>query len=458
MGNCLHSVSLHLSKGDNASSTVSSSEALPQYVYTDTKLAKNNQKRGSSNSSKTGTNESSARETIKLLFLGAGESGKSTLFKQLRILYGTPFTVEEEEFYAIVIRSNAVVAMRKLLELKDKIGDGLESDDEKELCDDVKSRLDLSSFERSQSQEDLSEDFLPVNELLRNRSRKRVSEEVTKESILLLKYWRDMQSLWSKKIFNRDLWLQRNLVNIIDGHKHYLNSLERIAASDYVPTVEDVLLSRLQTTRAVLEHYFIDGVDFEMVDVGGQRSERKKWMRLVDSLDGVIFVAALSEYDQRMSESRSTNRLMEAIELLWSTCNSKPFANASVILFLNKMDVFAEKIGTSDIRDVPEFSDFTGKPGSVEDGLNYFTEKFSGCMKIRNMSYIHVTNATDTDNMEFVFDASRSLILSQVCFLNYFFFFFFCLSVLSTSLEFKKVRILRIRVRYHVKKFLSLNS
>ena len=54
--------------------------------------------------------------------------------------------------------------------------------------------------------------------------------------------------------------------------------------------------------------YEIDGSTFEMYDVGGQRNERKKWIHCFDNVTAVIFVAALSEYDQCLFEDASTNR------------------------------------------------------------------------------------------------------------------------------------------------------
>ncbi len=56
-------------------------------------------------------------EKVKLLLLGAGESGKSTVFKQMRIIYGSPKTDEELRMYGVFIRSNIVTAIRKLCEL-----------------------------------------------------------------------------------------------------------------------------------------------------------------------------------------------------------------------------------------------------------------------------------------------------------------------------------------------------
>jgi hypothetical protein len=51
---------------------------------------------------------------VKLLLLGAGESGKSTIFKQMRILHGAPRTEDDQRMYGVVIRSNIITAMRKL--------------------------------------------------------------------------------------------------------------------------------------------------------------------------------------------------------------------------------------------------------------------------------------------------------------------------------------------------------
>jgi guanine nucleotide-binding protein G(q) subunit alpha len=40
-----------------------------------------------------------------------------------------------------------------------------------------------------------------------------------------------------------------------------------------------------------------------MVDVGGQRSERRKWIHCFENVTSIMFLAALSEYDQVLVES-----------------------------------------------------------------------------------------------------------------------------------------------------------
>ena len=54
---------------------------------------------------------------VKLLLLGAGESGKSTIFKQMRILHGSPRTEDDLRMYGVVVRSNIITAARKLCQL-----------------------------------------------------------------------------------------------------------------------------------------------------------------------------------------------------------------------------------------------------------------------------------------------------------------------------------------------------
>ncbi len=55
-----------------------------------------------------------------------------------------------------------------------------------------------------------------------------------------------------------------------------------------------------------------DPIRFRIVDVGGQRSERRKWIHSFESVTSLIFLVALSEYDQKLLESKTENRLEES--------------------------------------------------------------------------------------------------------------------------------------------------
>ena len=62
------------------------------------------------------------QEKIKLLLLGAGESGKSTIFKQMKLLYGAGTTLEDKKMMTPVVYSNTIGAMRILLDHSKQFG------------------------------------------------------------------------------------------------------------------------------------------------------------------------------------------------------------------------------------------------------------------------------------------------------------------------------------------------
>ncbi len=117
----------------------------------------------------------------------------------------------------------------------------------------------------------------------------------------------------------------------------FLNSLDRIAAADYRPTQQDILLSRIKTTGIVEVKFKMKNVDFRVFDVGGQRSERKKWIHCFEDVNAIIYISAISEFDQVLFEDETTNRMVESMRLFESICNSRWFINTSMILFLNKV-------------------------------------------------------------------------------------------------------------------------
>ena len=88
-----------------------------------------------------------------------------------------------------------------------------------------------------------------------------------------------------------------------------MDHLKRICSIGFIPEIEDLLRVR-QPTTAILEYRFkISGTNFWFVDVGGQRSERRKWINCFENVTSLLFVASLSDYDLTLStdELRSSN-------------------------------------------------------------------------------------------------------------------------------------------------------
>jgi len=149
-----------------------------------------------------------------------------------------------------------------------------------------------------------------------------------------------------------------------------------------------------------------------MFDVGGQRNERRKWIHAFDNVKCVIFVAALSEFDQVLYEDDTQNRMEEALSLFDQVANSRWFIDTSMILFLNKKDLFEAKIAKKNVSDY--FSDYDGSDRDFAATSSYFKEKFLAKMKNKDKTvYTHVTCATDTSNVKFVFNAVINMIIEQ---------------------------------------------
>jgi len=142
------------------------------------------------------------------------------------------------------------------------------------------------------------------------------------------------------------------------------------------------------------------------VDVGGQRNERKKWKDHFRTVDALIFVAAISEYDQLLFEDNKTNRLLEALNLFSEICKSHWFNDAKVILFLNKWDLFEDKLAKVDLNVC--FSECPARMTS-NAAVDYITSKFTEKATTQSV-HTFVTTATDAQSVQKVFNTVIELI------------------------------------------------
>ena len=164
-----------------------------------------------------------------------------------------------------------------------------------------------------------------------------------------------LTQLWSdagiKKCYKR--------VKLIDSAGYFLNRIDEITSEDYFPSNEDILRTRLVTSGVSEIRFLINDLHITMIDVGGQRIHRKKWLRCFEStIQAVIFVASLAEYDQVLAEDGQTNRTHESINLFGQLCDHKYLEQSNMILFLNKKDLFAVKLRTMPLSQC--FPDYDG--------------------------------------------------------------------------------------------------
>lgn len=332
-------------------------------------------------------------EVTKLLLLGAGESGKSTLFKQMKINFTEQkgYTKSERAGYVSVVHNNIVFNMQQLVKGARNVSPCSDSDLEKQV-------LDLN----------------PKSTV--------VDEEVAQ---LLAKVWNDEGIA--------DSWNHRSGIQVQDALAYYMNKIEEVGSASYTPDNQDILRTRVRTSGIVEENFVINGTKVSMYDVGGQRSERRKWMHKFEDVTAVIYVVAISEYDQLVFEDNTTNRQEESLQLFEKVYDSEYFRHLSFILFLNKEDLFIEKLPVFPFR-VSEGPnkrnvDFegpycvegeaSGTPGTpefdecVEAAETYIKNLYLGLNNRKSQLYVHITNATNTENMAKIMTSVKDMVLRE---------------------------------------------
>ncbi|XP_051570443.1 guanine nucleotide-binding protein G(o) subunit alpha-like isoform X1 [Myxocyprinus asiaticus] len=196
-----------------------------------------------------------------------------------------------------------------------------------------------------------------------------------------------------------------------DSALYFFENISRIIGPNYIPTEKDVLRVRVRTAGVIETQFRVNDLLYRLYDVGAQHSERKKWFSHFDNIQAVLFMVALSGYDQIIAENHSTTSLHESMEFFSSICNSTFFKRASLVLFMNKIDLFGEKILYSGRHLRLYLQDFKGPDRDVNSAARYVTDQFVSCAATSGkMVYPHFTNATDTDSVHDAFQLAASII------------------------------------------------
>ncbi|KAF8886401.1 guanine nucleotide-binding protein subunit alpha [Mucidula mucida] len=315
-----------------------------------------------------------AKNEIKMLLLGAGESGKSTVLKQMKLIHHGGYNDQERDSYKEIIYSNTIQSMRAILEALPALSLNLAPANEgaKSIILALPQQLDADT---------LAPDVLS-----------------------------SLNALWADHAITSAVARAREF-QLNDSATYYFESLARISDPGYLPTDQDILRSRVKTTGITETTFKVGELTYKLFDVGGQRSERKKWIHCFENVTALVFLVSLSEYDQMLYEDESVNRMQEALTLFDSICNSRWFVKTSIILFLNKIDLFRQKLPLSPLGDY--FPDFNG--GDDYDlACDFLSKRFTGLNQSSGKQvYTHLTCATDTQQIKFVLSAVQDILLQQ---------------------------------------------
>jgi len=317
---------------------------------------------------------------LKLLLLGTGDSGKTTVFKQIRILYGEGFSDEKRAALKLAIHNNLILGAQAVIRAANDSVAG------KPLNDEALRRGD--SLLRLEENHEMNADIAA-----------------------------DIAFLWNDDNF-QSAWSERSNFQVLDGWEDFAKQCHKYpewGGPNWIPSIPDAIRARVRTSGILEEDFYIDQLRFTLIDVGGQRNERRKWIHCFQEVSAVIFVAAISEYDQVLFEARGKNRLEEAVELFDNICNSEWFTKTNLVLFLNKSDIFRYKYCE---RKVPinKSGLFPDAPTSFEykEGVDWMKTQFLSRNRVPGKHiFAHITCATDTYNVQVVFDACKDSLLRE---------------------------------------------
>ncbi|CAJ0643303.1 10691_t:CDS:2, partial [Entrophospora sp. SA101] len=293
--------------------------------------------------------EKRLKTEVKLLLLGAGESGKSTILKQMKLIHAAGFNPAEIETFRSIVFLNIMQSMKLVIEAMEYLKIPLDNSDNTKYT---------TLFNETPT--------------------------ITKGQPFPIIYFEPLKSLWADSVFS----------------------------SSYIPTDQDILRCRMKTSGIVETVFHLGPLTYRMFDVGGQRTERKKWIHCFEDVTAVLFLVAISGYDQCLVEDKDSNQMQEALMLFNSICNSQWFVNTSMILFLNKIDIFREKIKVSPVKKY--FPDFLGDNQNFKQTTHFFKKKFQRLNRSQKKEiYPHFTDATDTNLLRHIMGSVTDIILTQ---------------------------------------------
>jgi len=277
----------------------------------------------------------------KILLLGAGESGKSTVVKQVKLIWkvGGGMNDRERSDFRTALRRNTIESIQVLIDASNTLNIALGSDEAKTLAKEISG---------IQTDADLDNDL-------------------------------------AKKI--HDLWLDKGIQATydrrseywsLDATPYYLSEVYRFA-SEFDVSEEDVLMARVRTTGIVITQVPDPPYIYHVVDVGGQRSERRKWIHCFDNVNAIIFLEGLSGYNQVLFEDNTVNRMHESLQLFEDIAKNPLFRDTPIFIFLNKKDLFEEMIPKYPLTNC--FPDYDGPPGEVRPAVEFIEKKYQDIME-----------------------------------------------------------------------------
>ena len=275
---------------------------------------------------------------VKALILGARESGKTTLLKSMRLYCQKNYTRDEREFFREIIFSNVTQGMRAIL-------------------------MTMKSLRLRFGDENLETHARNILGQPEEIERKVLSADVATA----------IKALWADKGV-QEAYKRCTELSLHIAAQYYADQIDRLANEWYIPTDQDILLSRLQTigiNETILSGS--NGAIWHVFDFGGVSSQRKVWAPCFENVSLVLFTVNISEYDNVYSGYEGLSRMQESLTLWDFIVNGEWSQNTHFVLLFTKMDKFRSMVPVLPLQQF--FPDYEGG-SSPEAAKDYIKERF----------------------------------------------------------------------------------
>ncbi|KAJ3297977.1 Guanine nucleotide-binding protein G(i) subunit alpha-2 [Rhizoclosmatium sp. JEL0117] len=354
--------------------------------------------------------EEKSKKEIKILLLGTAETGKSTVLKQLRIIHGGGFNDEDTQLFRCAVRKNifdtATILVDAMAKLKIPYGFDKSKLDpvlfpsagKTRDTDGVTSTTgsgDLLAMKKGSPIAAEAARLFDVSEYMgENVEKMKQAVGKVKETVdpsfkepLGVDLAQAIKLIWAdtgvQYCFSRN-----NEFQIVDL-SYFMKDIDSFNRSDYAPTNQDILASRIMTSGVNETKVVIKGTIFKV-----------KWIHVFDNVSAIFFLMDLSSFNLFTVEDVNVNRIVESITVFSFICNHASFKKSAIVVFMNKIDLLKDKLESEFVADY--FPEFTGQ-NDYKDASKFFAEKVASFNKVpERQLYFHYTQANDTGKMKIV--------------------------------------------------------
>eukprot|EP01084_Bolivina_argentea_P042776 78855_1 len=240
----------------------------------------------------------SEETTMSMLLLGAGGSGKSTVLKQMEQIHNGDMDEKQLNQTINEVHKNITLDIYDLCKQYFKL----------------KEKHSFIQFESSDI-ENIAIKIATQHDPIHNHK-------------LTASFAYDIKILWNTDCMKK-VYEIRKKSHIMDNTPWFMNRVEQYANNNYIPSFDDYVRIRDCTTGVIHSEFSVNHGNrcwlFKIIDVGGQRAERRKWLHVFSGIDVVIYVMSLSAFDQVLFEDHNTRCWDETLNLFKKTAKNKIF-------------------------------------------------------------------------------------------------------------------------------------